>query len=387
MSTSDHESPARTVAFVVPSLANSSAHWEPLFGALTRLGASVLAVGTGSAPQGISARTVELPGRLITVRRRATGHNVQFYLVSPALIGLLRRSRPDVIICMEYSIASMWAIVAGRVLGRRVYIFQEHAAAAALRPGPLKNAFRRLLVRLADGVVANTPEARAEVLDVLKARPETVVDLPLLVPRDPSLSLAPPEPPPSTTEGPEFLVVGRLVAPKNIEAVLDAAAVLRAEGLQFGVTVVGDGPHAAALHDRATSAGLQDTVTFVGAVPGNRIGHYYRRADAFVLPSLGDYRSVSVLEALQFGLRSWTRCSTAMRTPPCATGTTASSSIRGWWRSWPARCARSSLTTSCVPPWRQRAPRRCSTSAPTRSQPPYLSLWSRRCRRIRPRRP
>ncbi|SFF51447.1 glycosyltransferase family 4 protein [Blastococcus tunisiensis] len=302
MSGSEHGSPATTVVFVVPSLTNSSAHWEPLFGALGRLGASVVAVGTGSAPPGISARMERLPGTLVTVRRRGTGHNLQFYLVSPALIGLLRKIRPDVIICMEYSIASMWAIVAGRWLGRRVYIFQEHAAAATLRPGFLKTAYRRLLVRLAQGVIANTPEARAEVLDVLKARPDTVVDLPLLVPRDPGRSCTPPEPSPSTTEGPEFLVVGRLVAPKNVEAVLDATAVLRAEGLRFGVTIAGDGPHAAALHDHAVRAGVEDAVTFVGAVPGNRIGHYYRRADAFVLPSLGDYRSVSVLEALQFGL-------------------------------------------------------------------------------------
>lgn len=302
MSGVDLENRERTVAFVVPSLANSAAHWEPLFGALRGLGASVLAVGTGTPPPGSSARLEELPGRLVTVRRRGTGHDVQFYLVSPALIGLLRRSRPDLIICMEYSIASLWAVVAGWVLRRRVYIFQEHAAAATLRPGPLKNAYRRLLVRLADGVIANTPEARAEVLDVLRARPHKAIDLPLLVPRDPALSCVPPEPAPRTTEGPEFLVVGRLVAPKNIGAVLDAAAALKAEGLRFGVTVVGDGPIAAALRDQASEAGLEDTVTFVGAVPGNRIGHYYRRADAFVLPSLGDYRSVSVLEALQFGL-------------------------------------------------------------------------------------
>jgi glycosyltransferase involved in cell wall biosynthesis len=283
-------------------LANSSGHWEPLFLALQERGAAVVAMGTGTPPPGLSARFCSLPGRLITVRRRSTEHHLQFYLVSPGLFRVLRRLRPNVVICMEYSLASLWAVLAAKVVGRPSYLFQEHSAAKVLRPGLLKRWYRRLLVRLADGLIANTPQAREELIGVLWAPTKKIVDLPLLVPRDPAMSCAGPPLPPRNGYGPEFLVVGRLVRPKNVGAVIEAAATLRAEGLEFGITVVGDGPAGADLRRQARDAGLDGTVTFVGRVPAERIGHHYRRADVFVLPSLGDYRSLSVLEALHFGL-------------------------------------------------------------------------------------
>jgi glycosyltransferase involved in cell wall biosynthesis len=222
--------------------------------------------------------------------------------VSPLLFRVLRRVRPDAIICMEYSLASLWAVLAAKMIRRPAYLFQEHSAARVLRPGRLKRTYRRLLVRLADGLIANTPQAREELVTVLRAPERKLIDLPLLVPRDPATACSGAPLPARVGAGPEFLVVGRLVAPKNVATVIDAAASLRAEELEFAVTVVGDGPAAEDLRRQAQGAGLDGTVTFADSVPADRVGHYYRRADAFVLPSLGDYRSVSVLEALQFGL-------------------------------------------------------------------------------------
>jgi glycosyltransferase involved in cell wall biosynthesis len=47
--------------------------------------------------------------------------------------------------------------------------------------------------------------------------------------------------------------------------------------------------------------GLDRTVSFLGAVEYDRMGWIYEMADVFVMPTLVDYRSVSVLEAIRFG--------------------------------------------------------------------------------------
>ena len=41
--------------------------------------------------------------------------------------------------------------------------------------------------------------------------------------------------------------------------------------------------------------------SFFRHVPYEGIGHLYAECDVFVMPTLSDYRSVSVLEAMRFG--------------------------------------------------------------------------------------
>ncbi len=101
---------------------------------------------------------------------------------------------------------------------------------------------------------------------------------------------------------PIFLYTGRLVELKNVTNILEAAAALRSDGLRFSVRIVGDGPSAAGLAARASELNLDDTVTFTRAVPYDAIGHLYGGCDVFVMPSLADYRSVAVLEAMRFAM-------------------------------------------------------------------------------------
>jgi len=76
--------------------------------------------------------------------------------------------------------------------------------------------------------------------------------------------------------------VGRLTRQKGVAVLLAALARdprLRAE-------IVGSGPEAAALVDRAVQLGVRDRVTFTGHVGADRLPDVYRRFDAVAIPSV-----------------------------------------------------------------------------------------------------
>jgi glycosyltransferase involved in cell wall biosynthesis len=98
-----------------------------------------------------------------------------------------------------------------------------------------------------------------------------------------------------------FLFVGQLIERKNVGSLIDAAAGLRARGLEFEVWIVGEGSERPELEKRAGGLVEEGLVRFLGPCVPAAIGAAYEAADVFVMPSLRDYRSVAVLEALRFG--------------------------------------------------------------------------------------
>lgn len=97
---------------------------------------------------------------------------------------------------------------------------------------------------------------------------------------------------------PLALVVSRLGMEKNLELALDALALLPAVRL----AVVGDGPHRAALAERARRLGILERVRFTGNLPRERLPDVYASVDAFVFPSTTDTQGLVLAEALAAGL-------------------------------------------------------------------------------------
>jgi 1,2-diacylglycerol 3-alpha-glucosyltransferase len=97
---------------------------------------------------------------------------------------------------------------------------------------------------------------------------------------------------------PLALVVSRLGVEKNVELALDALA--RVGDLRLAV--VGEGPHRAALEERARRLGVADRVRFAGTVARERLPDVYASADAFLFPSTTDTQGLVLAEALAAGL-------------------------------------------------------------------------------------
>ncbi|HEX3549689.1 MAG TPA: glycosyltransferase, partial [Candidatus Elarobacter sp.] len=83
---------------------------------------------------------------------------------------------------------------------------------------------------------------------------------------------------------PLALVVSRLGMEKNVELAIDALAHARGVAL----AVVGEGPHRAALEERARRAGVAGRVRFPGRIARERLPDVYASADVFVFPSTTD---------------------------------------------------------------------------------------------------
>jgi glycosyltransferase involved in cell wall biosynthesis len=94
--------------------------------------------------------------------------------------------------------------------------------------------------------------------------------------------------------------VARLVAVKDIDLLLETAAVLRMRRPLARVVVVGDGPERPALERRAAEMGLEDAVEFRGEV--RPAWPALREFQVFALTSVSEGVPLSVLEAMLVGL-------------------------------------------------------------------------------------
>jgi glycosyltransferase involved in cell wall biosynthesis len=93
--------------------------------------------------------------------------------------------------------------------------------------------------------------------------------------------------------------IARLSGEKNHELILEAAHHLKAEGLNFVIWLVGDGPEHAKLEQRTRELGLESLVKFWGSQPN--VPDYLVASDVFILTSLYEGRSFSVMEAQAAG--------------------------------------------------------------------------------------
>lgn len=82
-----------------------------------------------------------------------------------------------------------------------------------------------------------------------------------------------------------FAFVGRLVNEKGVSLLLHCAHQLAAEGYDFRIKIVGDGPDRALLEDLAEELGLKNNTEFLGAVPITSISNVLSEAIAVVMPS------------------------------------------------------------------------------------------------------
>ncbi len=93
--------------------------------------------------------------------------------------------------------------------------------------------------------------------------------------------------------------VGRLVPIKDHQTLLKAAALLSGSGIDLRVLLVGSGPERERLQSRATGT-LEGRVCFAG--DSKRVPELLNAMDVFVLPSLNEGMSNTLLEAMACGL-------------------------------------------------------------------------------------
>ncbi len=96
----------------------------------------------------------------------------------------------------------------------------------------------------------------------------------------------------------EVICVGRLTPAKGQHVLLAAISHLRAEGRRVRLRLIGDGPDRESLTAAALRLGIEDRVTFEGAINQDRIRDFYEEADVFALASFAEGIPVVLMEAM-----------------------------------------------------------------------------------------
>ena len=89
----------------------------------------------------------------------------------------------------------------------------------------------------------------------------------------------------SLTTPTEILYSGRLASLKGVDILLRALDIIKKEGLRFRLNIIGDGPEAANLKSLTADLGLDEEVTFLGAMPFSEVMTWYEKGHILVLPS------------------------------------------------------------------------------------------------------
>jgi glycosyltransferase involved in cell wall biosynthesis len=99
------------------------------------------------------------------------------------------------------------------------------------------------------------------------------------------------------------IFAGRLLSNKNVDVLLRALAMIRAELPGIRCIVVGEGPERVSLEELARSLSLSANVTFLGFLPNHDdLFGLMKSSKVFVLPSEREGFGVGILEANACGL-------------------------------------------------------------------------------------
>ncbi len=106
-------------------------------------------------------------------------------------------------------------------------------------------------------------------------------------------------PRPHRTGGPlRIVTVGRLIPIKGYPVLLEACSRLSAQGLDWELTMIGDGEMRRQLEQNAQALGVSNRVKFAGPVSQEEMPHYLDHADVMVISSFMEGIPVVLMEAM-----------------------------------------------------------------------------------------
>jgi glycosyltransferase involved in cell wall biosynthesis len=320
--------PIVRVLFVVPRYHTNQLEWvQALRASGCRVDMLVYTVGPTEDHSKLSPK--RLPESLVSRAIRWIfgdgGTNCQHYFPQlHALIAYAMRNRPDLVVIrphgMVYSLAAsiVFRAFGATVIGYHQRVEPKPLAIRSAMVEPHRLAYRLLMRCISARNM--TPLWSTERLHAPMVRWSIV---PFAVPVEPRL-------PRKALSAVRVLTIGKMVPRKRIDLLLHAIAKCRvAGGTDVRLTVVGEcstPEHQKTLEDlRKLTANLSltDVTEFVLNVPPADMGEHYQRADLFVLPAEREPASVSVIEAMGYGVP-------AVCSDTCGTKCYITEGVTGW---------------------------------------------------------
>ena len=89
-----------------------------------------------------------------------------------------------------------------------------------------------------------------------------------------------------TNDRNSFAYLGRLVVEKGVSVLLEATRLLRAEGREVHVALIGDGPDRPRLEEQISASRLENAVRITGFLSGAALSRELEKASAVVIPTI-----------------------------------------------------------------------------------------------------
>lgn len=237
-------------------------------------------------------------------------HGLNFSVVVPSGFRALTQWEPGLIVINEFSLTSLYALIARRLLRRtRALMLVEcrpRAGGSAIFSW-FRLRYRRYLARQADVLLTNNNIGRDYLINDLRVNPDDVVVRPYLVSdmtksgSDDANKIEPKKMP--IGDRIIFLYVGQLFSQKGVALALRAFTELPEKyRSKYLFHIVGDGPNRLALQEYVSENRLDDNVIFFGRQPYERLNQYYDEAHVFLFPTTNDYRALVPFEAISRGM-------------------------------------------------------------------------------------
>lgn len=222
----------------------------------------------------------------------------KFIHITPGLVWHLLLFRPDAILSGEMGFRSVVALAYGALFRKPVWIWWEGTLRSERKVDLLRRVIRKAFVLCANHWIS-FGETSTEHLLSLGVRRDRILQLQNAV--DEERFRAPVEPAWTIEPRPVVLYVGQLIERKGVKLLLDAAATVQQNGVEFSLLLVGSGRDKETLQHRANALNLKN-VHFLTAQPAERMPAVYRSADLMVLPTLEDVWGLVANEAILSGI-------------------------------------------------------------------------------------
>ncbi|HML96709.1 MAG TPA: glycosyltransferase family 4 protein [Thermodesulfobacteriota bacterium] len=233
-------------------------------------------------------------------RRESFVDRLLRYAVSPYQFwSFLRRNRPTIVHINTAMVPkAYWRdlayVAVSKSVGSKV-IYQVHGGSAPLeffRARRLPTAFLKATLRMSDAIVLLSEIDRRDYLAFDPGLPLRVVPNAIEMVESSVRKTRRPEVPL------RLVYIGRLVSAKGIFEVVEALALLRAEGIDANMVFAGSGEDEQRLRARVNELGLDDRVEFRGVVSGRDKDALWEASDVFVFPSHREGLPYALLESM-----------------------------------------------------------------------------------------
>ena len=254
--------------------------------------------------RGMASRFFSWSSDVVVRQAGGSTGSLRFNLVR--LCRLMKAARPTIVHSRNWG--GIEAILAARIAGVPVIIHSEHGYDLNMQRGlPLRQSlYRNLSYRCATAVFTVTEELRRYHSAQARFSPSRIgvlyngVDTERFKSR-PLLRSALRQQLGIPPDSPVIGYVGRMIALKDVLTLLRAVEMVASEFPSFRILLIGDGPERARLEEYVCSSpSLPGRVIFAGRRPD--IADLLNAIDIFVLPSLAEGMSNTLLEAFATGL-------------------------------------------------------------------------------------